>query len=211
LGGFSGYTYEISVEHDPTSKEAIVPNLGLSLYYGGHSANLGGIPFGLAYWGGKASYLADLGALKVMLGLGYKSFTPTPGQASLPPDLYYELYPASGQNYGGSLVVRVGGDDLFFQTEVDYSITETSANSGRFFGIAPSLQGRGEGYLFRLAYRYGLGANWDPKSPNPSFGSGIYVLSQLTGEGRFKDWRFSVLYDLANRSGLLTLGYQVAW
>jgi polyhydroxyalkanoate synthesis regulator phasin len=211
LGGFSGYTYEISVEHDPTSKEAIVPNLGLSLYYGGHSANLGGIPFGLAYWGGKASYLADLGALKLMLGLGYKSFTPTPGQAGLPPDLYYELYPASGQNYGGSLVVKVGSDTFSFQTEVDYSITETSASSGRFFGIAPSLQGQGEDYLFRLAYRYGLGTNWDPNSPNPSFGSGAYVLSQLTGEGRFKDWRFSVLYDLANRSGLFTLGYQVAW
>jgi hypothetical protein len=84
LGDFSGYTYELSVEHDPTSKEAIVPNLGLSLYYGGHSANLGGIPFGLAYWGGKASYLADLGAVKVMLGVGYKSFTPTPGHSTPP-------------------------------------------------------------------------------------------------------------------------------
>jgi polyhydroxyalkanoate synthesis regulator phasin len=211
LGDFSGYTYEISVEHDPTSEEAIVPNLGLSLYSGGHSANLGGIPFGLAYWGGRASYLADLGALKVMLGVGYKSFTPTPGQASLPPDLHYELYPASGQNYGGSLVVKVGSDALSFQTEVDYSVTETSASSGRFFGIAPSLQGQGEEYLFRLAYRYGLGTNWDPKSPNPSFGSGAYILSQLMGEGRFKDWRFSVVYDLANRSGLFVLGYQVAW
>jgi chaperonin cofactor prefoldin len=211
LGDFSGYTYELSVEHDPTSKEAIVPNLGLSLYYGGHSANLGGIPFGLAYWGGKASYLADLGAVKVMLGVGYKSFTPTPGHASLPPDLYYELYPASGQNYGGSLIVKVGDDGFSFQTEVDYSVTETSVSSGRFFGIAPSLQGRGEGYLFRLAYRYGLGANWDPMSPNPSFGSGAYVLSQLTGEGRFREWRFSVLYDLVNRSGLFTLGYQLAW
>ncbi len=211
LGGFGGYTYEISVEHDPTSKEAIVPNFGLSFYYGGHSANLGGIPFGLAYWGGKASYLADLGALKVMLGLGYKSFTPTAGQGALPPDLYYELYPASGQNYGGSLVVKVGSETLSFQTEVDYSIAVTSVSSSRFFGVTPSLQGRGEGDLFRLAYRYGLGTNWDPNSPNPSFGDGAYVLSQLTGEGRFEDWRFSVLYDLAKRSGLFTLGYQVAW
>jgi len=211
LGDFSGYTYEISIEHDPVSKEAIVPNFGLSLYYGGHSANLEGISFGLAYWGGKASYLADLGALKVMLGLGYKSFTPTPGHASLPPDLYYELYPASGQSYGGSLVVKVGDDALSFQTEVDYSVTETSASSGRFFGIAPSLQGRGEGYLFRLAYRYGLGFNWDPTSPNPHLGSGAYTLSQLVGEGRLREWRFSVLYDLVNRRGLFNLGYQMAW
>ncbi len=211
LGSFTGYTYELAVAHDPSSKQAIVPGLGLSLYYGGHSATLDGTPFGLSYWGAKGSYFLEFGLAKVGVAGFWKSFTADPAHASLPPQLLYELYPASGQMYGGSLALRLGEERAYGQVEVDYRMALPGGGQARFLGLTPSVGLEGEGFSLKLAYRYGYGLNWDPKSPNPLFATGVYALSSLEGEGKLGDWRFSVAYDLTARTGTLALAYRMAW
>lgn len=212
LPPFQALTYEAAVEHDPTSSKAIVPNLGLRLYYGGHASKLGQ-DFGLSHFGAKASYALDLPVLDLALGGFYTRFLPSGNHAGLPSDLGVGVYPnGEGSLFGGDLFLRtkpLAGVRLGVGAE--YRTGNSGSLRGSAYVVRPGLFLEGEGYSASLSYAYGQGVNWNFGAANSLQAVGPSALSRIEGQGTAGGWKFGFYYDLKGGYGRATLAYRMAW
>ena len=204
-------TYEAGVGHDPTSPQAIVPNLGLYLVYGGHSSNLNGFPFGLSYLEGRGSYAFESGALRAMLGGFYRSFTPSGNHALPSSKLPLGIYPdGPGSMYGGDLLLRLGNEGFSLQVEAGLRLGQSGSTRGFTWTALPSLSFGGKDFNLKLAYHQAYGYNWDLDLPNPLGAYGVREKRAFSVQGSFHDLKFLGEYDLRG-FGRLEAAYRFSW
>lgn len=212
LRSLSYGTYEVGVGHDALSPLAIVPNLDLRLFYGGHTSTLDGNDLGLSYFGVRGSYAVRLSPLEVMLGGHYRAYTPS-GDHTVPPSaLPLGLAPyGGGSAYGADGLLRLALGPLALQLEASHQREAAAGLGGMATSLVPSLALKGEGFDFRLAYALEWGFNWDFWSPNPLAPTGATNKQSLMAEGRWEAFSLVSQYDLSRRQGYLRVGYRYAW
>lgn len=205
-------TYEVGVGHDALSPVAIVPNLDLRVFYGGHTSTLDGNDLGLSYFGVRGSYAFRLTPLEVMLGGYYRAYTPTGDHTSPPSSLPLGLAPyGEGSAYGGDGLLRLALGPLSLQLEASHYREVARGLGGMATSLVPSLGFKNEVLEFRVAYALGWGLNWDFWSPNPLAPTGNTEKRSLMAEGRWDAFSLVALYDLSRTYGYLRVGYRYAW